>query len=194
MKLLRNIKIVLILDTMIVELFMHFKSIKNISWLLPVFVGFTFFSLSGLGDLHDELKAGRKQIVGGTFMHPIVETSLGFSCKLDTDCAGWGWKVPNSCCSGICTATARDWAGVPNCPNICVGYAGGPHGSCKTAEEHGDCKSDAQCKVGACCDGKCELKRKDWIGEFFCPNVCVGDILKGAGSCAAASLKRKASN
>jgi hypothetical protein len=34
----------------------------------------------------------------------------------------------------------------------------------------------------ACCLGKCEQKKKDWIGIWYCPHECVGESAK-PGTC-----------
>ncbi|HXW52643.1 MAG TPA: AarF/UbiB family protein [Myxococcota bacterium] len=56
---------------------------------------------------------------------------------------------------------------------------------------NGACQTTMECKdwtlpgiAGiACCLGICQPKRKDRAGVYYCPHECVGDVIKGAGSC-----------
>jgi hypothetical protein len=61
------------------------------------------------------------------------------TCTFDADCADSGKAgegpapfVGNKvgCCRGQCKRLKRDWAGVGNCPQVCVGALFGAPGSC----------------------------------------------------------------
>jgi hypothetical protein len=122
--------------------------------------------------------------------------ALGGACKVGSDCKGYMSALAEqggvACCGGICTNTLKDFANVWYCPDECKGWAGAPGGTCGPKRADGEaCIAHEQCanwhgpgQQGSGCDGgRCTPMKKDWAGIWYIPSECVGDILRGKGSC-----------
>ena len=102
---------------------------------------------------------------------------LGESCWYDQDCA------VGDCCQGRCEMKKLDWAGVEYCPSECKGCPTCSLGTCPKKRLGESCVHDQDCLIGDCCGGECALLKRDWANVCYCPNVCVGNIGGGSGSC-----------
>jgi hypothetical protein len=121
---------------------------------------------------------------------------LGGSCKVGADCKGYTSALAEkggiACCEGSCAQTVKDFMNVWYCPRECKGWLGAPGGSCGPKKPDGQaCVAHEQCanwhgpgREGSGCDqGRCVPMKKDVIGIWWVPSECVGDILRGKGSC-----------
>ena len=121
---------------------------------------------------------------------------LGGSCNAGADCKGYvsafNEKGGVACCSARCGQTQKDFTNVWYCPNECKGWLGAPGGTCGPKRADGEaCVDHAQCanwrgpgQQGSGCDGgRCASMKKDWAGVWYIPSECVGNVLKGKGSC-----------
>ena len=56
----------------------------------------------------------------------------------------------------------------------------------ETCSANTDCKDfvsgGTDCNV-KCCNGTCEHIRKDYVGGYYCPEVCKGGLFQAAGTC-----------
>jgi hypothetical protein len=121
---------------------------------------------------------------------------LGGSCNVGADCKGYvsafNQQGGTACCNGRCTQTQKDFTNVWWCPNECKGWFAAPGGTCGPKRADGEaCVDHAQCanwhglgQQGSGCDGgRCVSMKKDWAGVWYIPSQCVGNVLKGKGSC-----------
>ena len=121
---------------------------------------------------------------------------LGGSCNVGADCKGYvsafNEKGGTACCNGRCTQTQKDFTNVWWCPNECKGWFAAPGGTCGQKRADGEaCVDHAQCanwhgpgQQGSGCDGgRCVPMKKDVVGIYWVPSQCVGNVLKGKGSC-----------
>ncbi len=121
---------------------------------------------------------------------------LGEGCNVGADCQGYvsafNKQGGTACCNGRCAATQRDFTNVWWCPNECKGWFAAPGGTCGSKRADGEeCIAHAQCanwhglgQQGSGCDGgRCVPMKRDLVGVYYIPSECVGNILKGRGSC-----------
>jgi hypothetical protein len=115
---------------------------------------------------------------------------IGKSCLFPTDC---NLPAGIACCSGKCTKMKNDYAGIPFCPEVCIGKFGWKPGSCGLSETDYNnsligksCIFPTDCNLLAgiaCCTGTCKRMQTDYAGLPFCPEVCVGSFGAGPGTC-----------
>ena len=111
------------------------------------------------------------------------------NCKSAADCC-------SGCCeNGQCVEKVKDWAGAYYCPSQCKGSIGAKKGTCNqknTKKKVGEsCNSSRECdnfgfgtsKGTACCKNTCQIKKKDWIGAYYCPHECKKSIFAKPGTC-----------
>jgi hypothetical protein len=116
----------------------------------------------------------------------------GQSCDNNSNCEG---HMPGqntlACDNGTCRRQLRDWAGVYYNASECrdapapLGYAG----SCRDRghnwprKDGQSCDTNVACEGGCCNNGRCEGKKRDWAGVWYCSWECRGAWNKGAGTC-----------
>lgn len=121
---------------------------------------------------------------------------LGDACKVGADCRGYVSAFAEqggvACCGGVCATTQKDFMNVWYCPSECKGWLAAAGGTCGAKRKDGEaCVAHPQCvnwrgpgQQGSGCDGgRCTPMKRDWAGVWYIPSECVGDILRGRGSC-----------
>jgi len=118
---------------------------------------------------------------------------LGGQCSFAEQCEGFtvGGSRGNHCCQGKCRARKQDHLGIWWCPHECASAVTCPGGTCDKVPLGGQCRCPEQCEgftIGGsrgnhCCQGKCQARKHDYLGIWWCPHECKNGIFAPSGTC-----------